>query len=592
MILEDSQAIKILKERRHQDLIDAELHEARLTLHSQAVDYSNRNNSREYSAYSDFLNRYPNNILPKDKAETFVNLMTWPLPTVPTVAKAFKELAKVHDGQNKVLEFFFKDEELEQDFNEYRNLIQERAFWNNDGWNVVKHRINSVLAIDLETVQDGRPAPKQFLIDIKNVHSILNTPNGKCEYLIWKAHPTLEQKNDKIISIAFIYDDKSYRTAILREGNTDYTIDKIVPHDLGYTPAKQFWNEKLDTSLIKKRAPHSDELGNLDWLLFQTGSERHLGLYAGFPIITAYSEECNYKSEDGFACDGGWINSVTESLHEGGEDRINSSPCPSCESRKLIGAGSIKEVPAPQEKEDHTLMPAVNITEGDVDSLKWFEESTDSKRRMFHEAVVGIGGEPSNNQAQNEKQVTGSFESKQQVLLDLAQNYEIITKFTLDTIGLLRYGKEQYQGSAVSYGTKFFLQTEEQLLVNYDQAKKDGLPNYMLEQSRESILQKKFKNDPTMMARVTLLDLLEPYPDYSIDQLTGWDFIVREKKALKAYFNDYIKRFEIENGDIVKWMSEIPLEIKVAKIGDILMGYLKEEIPDEPEPEPAPGFTK
>ncbi len=592
MILEDSQAIQILKEQRHQDLFDAQLHEERLTLHSQAVDCGIGNNSREYSAYPDFLERYPRNILPKDKAETFVNLMTWPLPTVPTVSKAFKELAKVHDGQNKVLEFFFKDEELEQDFNEYRELIQERSFWNNDGWNVVKHRINSVLAIDLEAVQDGRPSPKQFLIRIENVHSILNTPDGRCEYLIWKALPTLEDKQNGITSIAFIYDDNSYRKAVLFQNKKFFEIVDNVPHDLGYTPAKQFWNEKLDTSLIKKKAPHSDELGNLDWLLFQTGTERHLSLYAGFPIITAYSEECNYKSEDGFACDGGWINSVISPLHEGGEERINSSPCPICETRKLIGAGSIKEVPAPQEKEDHTLMPAVNVTEGDVNSLKWFEESTDSLRKRFIEAVVGIGGEPTNNQAQNEKQITGSFESKQQILLDIAQNYEIITKFTLDTIGLLRYGKDQYQGSAVSYGTKFFLQTEEQLLLNYDQAKKDGLPNYMLEQNRESILQKKFKNDPTMMARVSLLDLLEPYPDYSIDQLTGWDFIVREKKALKAYFNDYIKRFEIENGDIVKWMSEIPLEIKVAKINDILMGYLKEEIPDEPEPEPAPGFIK
>lgn len=589
MILKDTQVIQKLKEKRSQELIDCELHESRLTFHTKSSDNSYQSKTNKRSAFEDFIESYPDKILPNDKAETFKNLISWPIPTVGLVSKAFKELSKVHDGQNKVIEFFFKDEELEQDFNEYREKIQERRFWNNDGWNVVRHRINSVLAIDLSIEQEGRPAPEMFLIGIESVHEIMNNINGVCEYLIWKSKPTQKERDEKIIDIAFIYDDERYRKAILKDGDEQFTIIVDAPHDLGYCPAKQFWNEKLDNSLVKKKAPHSEEVGNLDWLLFQTITERHLGLYAGFPIITSYQEECNYKSEDGFECDSGWVNRVLPPLHEGGEARIHSEQCPDCESRKLIGAGSIKEVPAPQDKEEHTLMPAVEITEGDTDSLKWYEGSIEVKRNRFLDSVIGSGGEPNNDQAQNEKQVTGSFESKQQVLLDLARNYETITKFALDTIGLLRYGKEQYQGSAVSYGTKFFLQTEEQLLKDYDQAKKDGLPNYMLELSRESLLQKKFKNDPVMMARVSLLDLLEPYPDYSIDQLAKLDYVQREKKALKVYFNDYIKRFEIEYGDIVKWMKDAPLEIKITKINDILEAYLKEDIPDEPVEVPPVG---
>lgn len=244
----------------------------------------------------------------------------------------------------------------------------------------------------------------------------------------------------------------------------------------------------------------------------------------------------------------------------------------------MIGPGTVKEVGAPQNKEEHSMMPAVQVTDGDTDSLKWYEGSTEAKRKLFLMSVTGSGEEPTNNQAQNEKQVTGSFESKQQVLLDLAGNFEIIRAFTLDTIGRLRYGSDQYLGSAVSYGTKFFLQTEEQLLLDYNQAKVDGLPNYMLNDKRTSLNQKLFKNNPAMMSRVNLMDLLEPYPDYSTSELTSFEFIPLEKKALKVNFNDYIKRFELEHGDIVKWMNKAPINVKVSKIELILEGYLAEDM--------------
>lgn len=581
MIITKDQIVNLLREAKSPELSQAQKHEDRLRLHGDERDTAPIDNP----AYDSFVKNYPSALLPPDKANTFKSLLTWPLPTVSIINEIYGELSKVFEGQNKVIEFYFKDEEKEGDFQSYREKIKEPTFWSGDAWDLVRTNINSVIAIDLPEMQgSSAPEPRFFVIPVKSIHAILNDPiTNKCEFLIWKSELTVEEKEQKIQDVALAYDDEFYRLLHKKEGATDFEVVKEVAHDLGYAPARMLWTNKHNKSTIQKAAPHSRQLGDTDWILYQTICSRHLELYAGFPIITTYEEECNFQNSDGFECDGGWIQTYSDKTHTNQGDPTIKDKCPSCSSRKLIGAGSVKEVPAPIENTDASLMPAVEITTGDVESLKWFSEDLDLKIAELNQSVTGRGQEPSNLQAKNEKQVQSDFENRQAVLAGIATNLEQIQKFTLDTIALLRYGKGQYKGSVVSYGTKFFLQSEQDVLLNYETAKKQGMPNYILEHRRIAMLQKQFKNDPQMMERVQILDQLEPLPDYSISEISSMKLTNQDTLAYKIHFNDLIKRFELEEDDIVKFGEGMKMDIKIAKIDEKLKKYLKDLVPPPPK---------
>lgn len=577
MVITQENLNRILKGRRKIQLEDAEEYENRLGLHGIETDKAPNSN-----AFKKFLNEYPNSLLPNDKADTFKSLITYPLPTVSLIKEIYSELWKVFDAQNKVESFTFENEENLIDFQSYRQSIKEPNYWSSTAWELLKTKVNSIVVIDLDAEQTtDKPEPIFFSIPISSVVYLDESDNQEnLETLIWKGTPIHEQKSAGIEEIIYIYDKLSYQVAT-RKSNSEWFIEFTTPHDLGYCPARYLWTDRR--SEMQRSAPHGSELGNLDWILYQTISGRNLELYAGFPIITTYEENCSYVSEDGISCDGGYINNYIE---KDGITKYEQTICPDCDSRSLVGPGSVKQVPAPKDNLDADLMPAAEITKGDTDSLEWFESSLDSKIAKVKLNVVGAGGEPNNNQAKNQKQIESGFENKQTILSNIARNLEKIQKFTLDTIARLRYGND-FDNSVISYGNKFFLQTESEALDNYNKAKKEGLPNYVLEDYRLSMLHKRYRNDPDMLKRVTLLDYLEPLPDYSLDNINTVTFIDQKVVFKKMNFNDLIKRFELEHGNIVKFREGIDLNVRIAKINEILDKYVEETFV-EPPPPPEP----
>lgn len=580
MIINQEILNKILKEQRNPNLKKAEEHESRLSLHGFETD-----TAPIAKAFEEFLEIYPKNLLPAEKASTFESLITYPLPTVSLVKEVYKELWKVFDAQNKVETFVFNNNELIQDFQEYRASIKEPGYWASIGWGIIQTKINSILVVDLSAEQETElPEPLFFTVPVEQVRALEQKRDGETlEYFIWQVDLTDEEKNT-LSEKVYIYDDAAYQIATKAVNSEEFVIVLNNPHDLGYCPARHYWTD--NRTEMQKAAPHGKELGNLDWILYQTISGRNLELYAGFPIITTYQEDCTYETEDGYACDKGY----TKIPRTDDNTKYDRKPCPDCESRTLVGPGSVKEVPAPRENVDADLMPAVEVTKGDVASLEWFESSLKNKIDEFKMKVVGQGGEPKNDQAKNQKQIDSGFESKQTILSDVARNLEKIQKFTLDTIARLRYG-EKYEYSIISYGNKFFLQTEKETLENYKQAKDEGLPNYVLEDMRINMLQKRYRNDPDMLNRIMLLDLLEPLPDYDVKALVPIVTIDPKVTFMKINFNDLIKRFELENGNILEYREGIEMNARVAKIKEILDKYVDETFiePPEPEPETIPG---
>jgi hypothetical protein len=239
-------------------------------------------------------------------------------------------------------------------------------------------------------------------------------------------------------------------------------------------------------------------------------------------------------------------------------------------------------VPAPLDSGDAKNMPGLEITEGDHLSIKGMSEKVERLKKEFMINTVGYGGEPKNETAKNEKQIESNFESRLNVLIDVKTNFETIQKFVLDTMARLRYGPS-YIACSLSYGTKFYLQTESEIQANYNSAKTNGMPVSELQAQRESLFTKKYSNNPDALKRMLILEEIEPYPDYSVAELSSMPFVNQDKLFLKISLNDYVQRFEREYGDIVVFMKDIDFKIKVDFLIKTFEKWQKEEQAAMPE---------
>ncbi|MHC4546707.1 MAG: hypothetical protein ACYTDW_20590, partial [Planctomycetota bacterium] len=265
-----------------------------------------------------------------------------------------------------------------------------------------------------------------------------------------------------------------------------------------------------------------------------------------------------------------------------GVDKDVSTICPKCQGKQFVGPGSMISVPAPLDSGDAKNMPGLEITEGDHLSIKGMSEKVERLKKEFMINTVGYGGEPKNETAKNEKQIESNFESRLNVLIDVKTNFETIQKFVLDTMARLRYGPS-YIACSLSYGTKFYLQTESEIQANYNSAKTNGMPVSELQAQRESLFTKKYSNNPDALKRMLILEEIEPYPDYSVAELSSMPFVNQDKLFLKISLNDYVQRFEREYGDIVVFMKDIDFKIKVDFLIKTFEKWQKEEQAAMPE---------
>jgi len=587
-ILSQSEVLAILNNEEKPSIVNehysAVKHEQRLRLHSETrLNYD----QGQHKALSQFLTDLPYKILPKEKYEMFKSLLTTPLPTVEVVDSAYNELYKLFFGQNRVIDFRFtaNDEILQKDWAMYRNLNGFKDWFRLEGWNVFKNHINAPIVVDLPPLmidEEGRasmgsdkPEPFFFFVPTENVIDQFNDHNNSCHYLMYENEASEEMKElQQIDKIAYYIDSERYSTYIRKQDVWTWAADS--PHDLGYTPCKSFWNKPLRNSTYERQNPITPNLGALDWMLYSIISKRNLDLFAGFPIVSLFEQQCDYKNADGFDCEGGIVRSYTNPQRTNTIDQ----ECPKCSANQMIGAGSTIYVPLPDPEMDSAvnLMPGVNVTNGDVESLKQMNDELERQRKEFMVHVTGFdnGGSQESAPSKNNAQIRAHMDSRHSVIMEIKEGFEVIEKFVLDTAGKLRYG-DDYLDSIVNYGSRFFLKSSEEMQVDYKQAKENGMPSFELSNMRAEIYEKKYASDPKILQRMKLLNQLEPYPDYTVAQLQGLSaFIDTKELAFKISFNDLVAKFEREFGPIDQYFSSMDLEMRVELIRTQLMKYLSE----------------
>jgi hypothetical protein len=252
-------------------------------------------------------------------------------------------------------------------------------------------------------------------------------------------------------------------------------------------------------------------------------------------------------------------------------------PCPKCAEGSLIGPGSKFEVDAPTNKDEVDLLAN--------DMIKFIEVSNDKldygvqeKERLKNELfinMVGFDGDVIQKEAINKEQVSSQFESRETVLRRWAMQIADTEQFVIETILKLRYG-QYFIKCIVDYGTIYYIKKVEDLMLDYEHAKTTGMPLYVLKQIREQINRTRYKNNPDLYERNYILEMLEPYPDYTVKELKdlGIDVADPDNFYLKLNFNTFIARFETENTNILQFGAKVDFDKKINIIKNQLLTYV------------------
>ena len=558
-------------------------HHNRLRFHGQAALSS----ADAGPAVTPFL-EFVRGLIPEDKYQAFNSLFRFPVKTVELADEIYTALEKIFDGRDPVFKYEFTTPELAEDWKEYRaKKLGGQRFWRTRGFEAMKIAINSIMVVDLPAEQSGpAPEPYYYLLDIAEVLEYETDMAGNIEWLAFR------QGEPGAWRIA-VFDDTAYRVFASEDGRSNVGPEVVNnPHALGYVPAKWFWDQPITyLEPDMKKAPVTGQLENLDKYLFSAISKQYLDLYASYPIYWGFAQDCDYREDSGYYCDGGFLR---DDNHQYVSRSGTIAPCPVCSNKRLTGAGSYIEVPPPGPHNDGADMrdPAGVVTI-DRPSLDYNVEEVARQRLAIYRQCVGFGGDPINDQAINEKQVMASFEGRAQRLREIAKNFEIAQKWADSTAAALRYGPA-FQECAISYGTEFYLYSADEVLAMYQEAKAAGLDDVVLDMLQEQFWATKYRNNPEMQQRVNILLHLEPLRHiskaearemYAAGQIEWEDFYT------KVNFSSLIMRFERENTDVLSFGSLLSFDAKINSIRETIMSYVTENETDssteDRESEPA-----
>ena len=526
-------------------------------------------------ALTDFM-AMVENIIPRDKFQTFKTLFRFPVLTNELLDVCYEKLSRIFEGRNPAFSYQFLATEQRDDWEWYRQeRLHEQTIWQTKGWDFFKTQINSVLIIDLPEEQeagDRYPQPYFYWLPIRDVIDFRANPTtGEMRYIIFR------QDEDKIAA----FDDEYLRVFKGDKGEVGELL-REVRHDLGYCPARFFWDEPMSLERPDvKKSPVTKELDRLDWYLFYAISKRHLDTYGSYPIYWGYEQSCDFHNDEtGDFCDGGFLKDRQQ--HWKYDNNGLLMPCPVCSQKRITGAGSFVEVPVPGDGQPDLSNP-VGMLAVDRSSLDYNGEEEKRLRSDIITAIVGTNEEITTRDALNEQQILANFESQSTVLQRVKKGFEAAQTFVDSTCCRLRYGKG-FVSCSINYGTEFYLFTSDELRERYKKAKEAGMSEADLDALLQQIIETEYRHNPQQMQRMIILSDLEPYRHLTRNEVQSrYDkqLVSLDELMIKRNFADFIRRFERENMNIITFGENIDYDKKIQAIKERLADYAKEAAPQQ-----------
>lgn len=541
------------KPKRAEQLANGQRDNERLSFHTR-ISTSAQEAGPYWSRFLSFLSDV---LKAPDKEKRIESLINFPVESSLLVDKATDEINAFFKAEDRYLEVNFSDDELQQDFETYLNAVDFQKFLENDLFTQCLGPVNAIAVIDLPAMPpiEGRVTPFWYFIEFGNLKDIDVDRRGQVLYAIWEVEVPRGDEKDKYLVCV---DDGFYHTLKIEQGVlTNHTQN---PHGLTYCPACFIWHDVKNAGSIERKNAVLPLLSKLDKLILEQAGKEYSDLYAQYPILWQYlsgsadAEEAKYE-----------IEYADDLPAEGLRTRIDQPE----KKQSFMGPGTQVDMIQPQFNDSgNDFQVPVGFANAEPGILEYNATNVKSRADQISFALTGI--QPvTNKDAVNEDQVRSQYESRRAVLKYWAENFERTDEFLRRTIAKLRYGS-QFESITVNYGDDFFLIDKETALAEYQDAKNAGVPQYILSLKREQLEKVESKNNSSRERRIKILSELEPYPDQSLEKVPlGTDDYV-----LKARFDEYIKRFERENGPLDRFGILLDWNTRITTIKQTLNSYV------------------
>ncbi len=545
---------------------------AELNYVSNQIWNKEHNLRNRYNGYVVLQKAYE--MLSIDKFHKF--LANFSICTTNIVNRVKTEMQRIFFALNGHETYKFKKDDLFADWQMYRDYIacegNDKEFFTKEGIDLLIRDFNSLLLIDLEQDEELLPneLPKPYykIIGIDRVVNI-ECEKNEIEFVVFRKEDGFLYVDDEIVC-EFDKDKK--------------LIGEPYEHNLGVIPCKFVSNlNRFVGDYIQKKGLLSDVLDELDNLVLFEVNARYMYFANSFPITYAYEQDCTYKQEDNFTCD---KNQCVFSRNIDNVPVFYKKNC-ACKESKLVGAGSFIEVPVPQEGVTPAMMPPVGQLAPEVTSLQFVSDKVANDSEILLNMILGGSTQTSGEQAKNELQVNGNFESRKATLMLASYTIQTLWNFANNFVATVRYGEDFIAGH-IQLGDEFFLANLESLQEQFEKAKVRGDISE-LQSLQDQINYYKQKYNKTNLLRAKVIQALTPFQYQSNEELLTYlqnQVITRDEFRYTLLLPKLIEKFEYSiNADIVQFGESLDFAEKIKRI-ETNLKQLFNEYEKENRPEP------
>ena len=387
----------------------------------------------------------------------------------------------------------------------------------------------------LSNYEGGAVNPYMIYISIADVHDFRMT-GDKVEYLIIRL--SKDQKKFRVIDDA--------RDIVVDDGK----IQEDFYHEVGYTPArrissinKYLLDSQIKTSPIDHIIPALDRYMSCDYDL-RMQIIRH-----AYPKLAVVVRQCHSCRGQGFE------------IKEDGT-RIKCTTCDGSMVEIPINRDGVIGIPQYLETGNTAYpgSPASYITT-DTESLRLCMEDLEKQRKDI--LYAGTGDKALITETMDTATETmvnnRSLEDRISEISEMVERFE---KWCKETIKRLHqdFSKTTEYEISVKYGKRISIKNETDILSEIQESKKSGMNMGYVQGLQIDLVYAKYKNNETELTRQIMLNDLEPFPGYTVDEIMRMAEYCDEKDLkLKINFESVIDKFEkdqpvylYEKGDTYK----------------------------------------
>lgn len=497
----------------------------------------------------------------KKAYNTFIENITYPLPTVEFIGTVYTSLGKIFDGDGKNIAY------IPEDGSKYEQPTFD--YFKNDAWNRYQIAPNTFVVTNRKA--DG--TIYRHFVDVTTVKYIdLNDDESIESFMYDCGKKRIWIDKESIITL----DDK---------GNI--IEDESIDHEFGFCPVDFLSNRKLSYKKnIIRINPLVNSLGDIEEFLtvsIQANMiNKHIIPYVVEVKKTGNAAGCDYHVGDTY-CQNGYLyqsqvssdGSESTPINLLDKDR-NASKCPICNTE--TGFGSLLEIPANDLNADEFAKVSDSIIAFKalgIESLGYPAVKKKELKTEIYNQIVNKQEQLNNNQQQNEIRVAATRDDMLSVIFREKGIFEVLWESL--TTKSIKIQLPSYVSTEVSLGNKFFLKSGEQYQDLITKNKENG--NNDLLDDEKNLISVNYSENQTAKGRYLFILELEkagkPMRNLSTEQVVdlykNGDLLDKDFDLNVNFFNR-IRQVELDKNEQVQNMFiESDLNIRIKKVLELIV---------------------